>query len=64
LLIGGLGSAVAGLAGLAWYRMLPVDARRASEGITGRPAPVALPESDVVVRLPESEPLRGASPDP
>jgi len=64
LVIGGVGSAAAGLAGLAWYRLLP-DAVRTPLGATPA-APgsaVAVPESDVVVRLPESEPARGTSTD-
>ena len=66
LLIGGLGSAAAGLIGLAWYRLLPADVR--ARGTLGGVAegPVrrsSCPDSDVVVRVPESDPARGASAD-
>ena len=65
LLVGGLGSAAAGLAGLAWYRLLPEDARMGRDAkATQRPPPVHVPESEPVVRLPESEPVHRSSPDP
>jgi MFS family permease len=65
LIIGGIGSAIAGLAGLAWYRLLPADVRM-TPGTTreGALRAIEVPESEVVVRLPESEAARGTSPDP
>jgi MFS family permease len=64
LLIGGVGSAAAGLAGLVWYRLLPADVRGKGGAQVGAPASaIRVPESDVVVRLPESEPARGVPPN-
>jgi MFS family permease len=59
LLVGGLGSAAAGLLGLAWYRALPADVRKRPTLAIGPPQTVEVPESDVVLRVPESEPAQG-----
>lgn len=63
LLIGGLGSAAVGLAGLAWYRLLPADARMMRDAKTAQAPTIQVPESEPVVRLPESDPVHRSSPD-
>jgi len=47
LLVGGIGTIVAGVAGFLWYAALPADAKR---------APVVLPESSEITVIDESEP--------
>ena len=59
LLIGGLGCAAAGLLGLAWYRVIPLDVRQKPISAIGPSPTVDVPESDVLVRLPEMEPMPG-----
>ena len=47
LLVGGIGTIVAGVAGFLWYAALPADVKR---------APVVLPESSEITVIDESEP--------
>lgn len=67
LLIGGIGTAVAGLVGLAWYRLLSPEVRSVTDE---EPEPMVLselgplidtvevpPRVDGIMRLPESEPV-------
>jgi MFS family permease len=59
LVIGGLGCIAAGVLGLAWYRLIPAEVRRTP---AVGPA-VTVPESEVVVRVPETEPLTESFPE-
>ena len=55
LLVGGLGCVVAGLIGLAWYRLLPADVRAMPEPGAHDAVEMGFPDRDAVMLLPDSE---------
>ena len=55
LIAGGLGCVVAGVIGLAWYRLLPADVRAMPEPAARDSVEMGLPDGDAVMLLPESE---------
>jgi MFS family permease len=61
LIIGGLGCVAAGVLGLVWYRLIPSGVRRTPA--SGPPETVEVPESEVVLRVPETEPLTETFPE-
>ena len=63
LLVGGLGCVVAGLIGLAWYRLLPADVRAMPEPGAHDSVEMGFPDRDAVMLLPDSEHAVSATSD-
>jgi MFS family permease len=63
LIVGGTGCVVAGLIGLAWYRLLPADVRAMPEPAAHDAVAMGFPDGDAVMLLPESEHAVAATSD-
>ena len=63
LIVGGFGCVVAGLIGLAWYRLLPADVRAMPEPGAHDSVEMGFPDGDAVMLLPDSEHAVSATSD-